>query len=47
MQNWILFQTLTNLGGEFLSQPQKKLKYNENLIHADELSFAKMKIVLI
>ena len=47
MQNWILFQTLTNSGGEFVKQPQKKLKKKENLIHTDEFSFEKMKIFLI
>ena len=47
MQNWILFQTLTNSGGEFVSQRQKKLKNKENLIHTNEFSFEKMKIFLI
>ena len=47
MQNWILFQTVTNSAGEFGSQPHKKLKNKENLIHADEFSFEKMKIFLI
>ena len=47
MQNWILFQTVTNSGGEFVCQPQKKLKNKENLIHSNELSFEKMKIFFI
>ena len=47
MQNLILFHTVRNSGGEFMSQPQKKLKNKENLIHADEFSFEKMKIFLI
>ena len=47
MQNWILFQTVTNSDGEFVSQPHKRLKNKENWIDADELRFEKMKIFLI
>ena len=47
MQIWFLFQTFTNRDGEFVSERQQKLKNNENLIHADEFSFHKMKIFLI
>ena len=47
MQNLILFHSVRNSGGVFMSQPQKKLKNKENLIHADEFSFEKMKIFLI
>ena len=47
MQKLILFQTVTNSDGEFVSQPHKKLKNKENLIHTDEFSFEKMKIFLI
>ena len=36
MQNWILFQTVTNSDREFVSQPHKKLKNKENWIDADE-----------
>ena len=39
MQKLILFQTVTNLDGEFVFQPHKKLKIKENLIHTDEFSF--------
>ena len=47
MQNWILFQTVTNSDREFVSQPHKKLKNKENLIDADEFSFEEMKIFLL
>ena len=47
MQNWILFHTVTNSDREFVSQPHKKLKNKENLIHAYEYSFENMKIFLI
>ena len=47
MQNLILFQTGTNSGGEFVSQPHKKLKNKEHLIHAEKISVEKMKIFLI
>ena len=47
MQNLILFQTVTNSGGEFAPERQKKLKHKEHLIHAEEPSFEKMKIFLI
>ena len=46
MQNWILFQTVTNSDREFVSQPHKKLKNKENFIGADEFIFHKMKIFL-
>ena len=46
MQNLILFQTITNSDGEFVSQPHKKMKNKENFIHADEFSIHKIKIVL-
>ena len=44
MQNLILFQTVTNSGGEFVSQLQKKLKNKEVSIFADEFSFHKINI---
>ena len=44
MQNLILFQTVTNSGGEFVSQLQKKLKNKEDFIFEDEFSFHKIKI---
>ena len=44
MQNLILFQTVTNSDREYGSKRQKKLKNKENLIHADEFTFQKMKI---
>ena len=47
MQNLILFQTVANSDREFDSQPQKKLKNKENLLHADEFTFHKIKIFLI
>ena len=47
MQNWIVFQTVTNSDREFVSQPHKRLKKKENSIDADEFSFEKMKIFLI
>ena len=47
MQNWILFQTVTDSDGEFVSQPDKKLKNKQNFIGADGFSFEKMKIFLI
>ena len=47
MRNWILFQTDTYSGGEPGSEQQKKLKNKENLIHADEFSFDKIKIFLM
>ena len=47
MQNLILFRTVTNSDGEFRSERQKKLKNKENLIHADEFSFHKIKIVFM
>ena len=47
MQNWILFQTVTNSYGELGSQPHKKLKNKENLIHAVEFSFDQIEIFLI
>ena len=47
MQNLILYHTVTNSGGEFMSQPHMKLKNKENWIQADEFSFEKMKIFLI
>ena len=47
MQKLILFQAVTNLDGEFVFQPHKKLKNMEHLIHAEEFSFEKMKIFLI
>ena len=47
MRNWIFFQTVANSGGEFGSEQQKKLKNKENLIHANELSFDKIKIFLM
>ena len=46
MRNWILFQTVTNSGGEFGSEQQKKLKNKENFNHADEFSFDKIKTFL-
>ena len=47
MQNLILFQTVTNSGGEFVSQSHKKLKNKENLIRAREFSFHKIKIFMM
>ena len=47
MQNWILFQTVTNAAREFGSQAKKKLKNKENFIRADEFIFHKIKIFLI
>ena len=46
MQNWIIFQTVTNSDREFLSEPHNKLKDNENCIDADEFSFQKIEIFL-
>ena len=39
MPNSILFQTVTNSDRKFRCERQKKLKNEENLIHADELTF--------
>ena len=47
MQNLIVFQTVTNSDGEFWSERQKKLKNKENFIHADKLTFHKIKIFLM
>ena len=47
MQNWILFQTVTNSDGEFRFERNKKLKSQENLNAADELLFYKIKIFLM
>ena len=47
MQNLIVFRTVANSGGEFGSERRKKLKNMENLIHADEFTFHKIKIFLI
>ena len=47
MQNWILFQTLTNSGGGFGSELEKKLKNKENFIRGADSSFYEMKIFLI
>ena len=47
MQNWFLFQTVTNSHGEFVFERDTKLKNKENLIHADEFTFHKIKIFLI
>ena len=47
MQNLIHFQTATNSDGEFVSQPHKKQKNKEHLIHAEKFSVEKMKIFLI
>ena len=47
MQNWILFETVTNSDRKFGSERQKKLKNKENLIRADEFVFHKIKIFLI
>ena len=47
MQNLILFQTVTNSGGEFVSQLQKKLTNKEDSIFADEFSFQIIEIFLI
>ena len=47
MQNWILFQTVTNWDGEYGTQLHKKLKNKENFIRADEFTFHKIKIFLI
>ena len=46
MQNWILFQTVTHSHGEFVSQPDKKLKNKENFIAADGFSIRKWKFFL-
>ena len=46
MQNWILFQTVTNSDGEFVSQAHKKLKNEENSIDADKSAFRKWKFFL-
>ena len=42
MQNWILFQTVTNWDREFGSHLHKKLKNMENFIGADEFIFHKI-----
>ena len=47
MQNFILFQTVTDSDGEFGSEWRKKLKNKENLIHADKFTFHKIKIFLM
>ena len=47
MQKLILFQTVINSDGEFVSQPHKKPKNKEHIIHVEEFSFEKMKIFLI
>ena len=47
MQNLILFQTVTNPGGEFVSQLHEKLKNKKNLIPADEFTYHKLKIFLM
>ena len=47
MQNFILFPTVTNLDGEFLRQPHKKLKNMKDFICADEFIFQKIKIFLM
>ena len=47
MQNWILFQPVTNSDREFVSQPHKKLENMENGIDADQFCFERMKIFLI
>ena len=47
MQNLILFQNVTNLDRELVSQPREKLKNKEQLIHADEFSFHEIKSFLI
>ena len=47
MQNLILFQTVTNSGGEFVSQTQKKLKNKEDFIFVDEFRFHTIKILLL
>ena len=47
IQNWILFQTVTNLNAEFECERRKKLKNRENLIHAEEFSLDKIKIFLM
>ena len=47
MQNWILFETITNWDRELGSGRQKKMKNKGNLIHADEFSFNIIKIVFI
>ena len=46
MQNLILFQTVRNSGGEFVSQRQKKLKNQTDFIFAHEFSFQKIEIFL-
>ena len=47
MQKWIPFQTVTNSDGEFMRQPNKKLKNEEDCICADEFSFHIIKIFLM
>ena len=46
MQNWILFQTVSNSDREFVSQPHKTLKNKENFIGADEFIYHKINILL-
>ena len=46
MQNWILFQSVTNWDREFGSQLHKKLKNMENFIGADEFIYHKIRIFL-
>ena len=43
MHNLILFQTVTNSDGEFVSQPHKKLKNKENFIREHKFNFDKIK----
>ena len=47
MQNLILFQTVTNSGGEFVSHLQKKLKSKQDFIFENEFSFHKIKIFIM
>ena len=46
-QNWIVFQTVANGNREFGFEGQKKMKNKGNLIHADEFSFHKIKILFL
>ena len=46
MQNLILFRTVRNSYGEVGSERQRKLKHEENLIHADKFTLDKLKFFL-
>ena len=44
MQNWIVFETVTDSYREFAAKRQKKLKRKENFISGEDFSFHEMKI---